>query len=127
MSAAKIVSIIIAYSFFVMGVLPVYAADSSEIFPSGQPPSEQKLRIGVIGSGRMGGTVGRLWVQAGHEVMFASRNPGELRSITQRLGPNASAGTPLEAARFGTVLFLATPHRALEGLGMQLRPGQTGP
>ena len=45
-----------------------------------------KSKIGVIGSGRIGGTIGGLWVKAGHPVMFASRHPEELKSLTDSLG-----------------------------------------
>ncbi|MGB8338145.1 MAG: NAD(P)-binding domain-containing protein, partial [Burkholderiales bacterium] len=36
--------------------------------------TKKPLKIGVIGSGHVGGTIGELWVKAGHEVMFSSRN-----------------------------------------------------
>jgi predicted dinucleotide-binding enzyme len=36
------------------------------------------MRIGVIGAGSLGGTVGRLWVRAGHEVLFPSRHPDKI-------------------------------------------------
>ncbi len=36
-----------------------------------------KLKIGVIGSGHIGGTIGGLWVKAGHSVLFSSRHPEE--------------------------------------------------
>jgi len=38
-------------------------------------------RIGIIGAGSLGGTVGRLWVKAGHEVMFSSRHPEQLQAM----------------------------------------------
>ena len=41
-----------------------------------QTPSKSK--VGVIGSGHIGGTVGELWVKSGHEVLFSSRHPDEL-------------------------------------------------
>jgi hypothetical protein len=47
----------------------------------------QPMRIGTIGAGSLGGTVGRLWVQAGHEVMFSSKNADELVPMTRQLGP----------------------------------------
>src|SRR3954470_11942059 len=46
-----------------------------------------KLRIGTIGAGRIGGTVGGLWVKAGHPVMFSSKNPEEGKELAARLGP----------------------------------------
>ena len=78
------------------------------------------LRIGVIGSGRVGGTVGTLWVKAGHEVMFSSLDLEHDRKLAASIGPGARAGTPKEAAAFGEVLFFAVPYAALPGLGRDL-------
>jgi predicted dinucleotide-binding enzyme len=84
------------------------------------------MRIGVIGAGSLGGTIGRLWVQAGHEVMFSSRHPEELASLVRDLGPRASAGTPQQAAKFGTILLFAVPYDALPQLGRDLQPAIRG-
>jgi predicted dinucleotide-binding enzyme len=79
-----------------------------------------KLRIGVIGSGRVGGTIGELWVKAGHEVMFSSLDIEHDRKLAAGIGSGARAGTPKEAAAFGEVLFVAVPYAALPGLGRDL-------
>jgi 8-hydroxy-5-deazaflavin:NADPH oxidoreductase len=76
-----------------------------------------KLRIGVIGSGHIGGTIGGLWVKAGHPVLFSSRHPDELKDLVAGLGPLARAGTVAEAIAFGDVLFVAIPYGALPQLG----------
>ena len=76
-----------------------------------------KLRIGVIGSGHIGGTIGGLWVKAGHPVLFSSRHPEELKGLVAGLGPLARAGTVAEAIAFGDVLFVAIPYGALPQLG----------
>lgn len=78
------------------------------------------LKIGVIGSGRVGGTVGTLWVKAGHEVMFSSLDLEHDRKLAGGIGAGARAGTPKEAAAFGEVLFFAVPYAALPGLGKNL-------
>jgi predicted dinucleotide-binding enzyme len=78
------------------------------------------LKIGVIGSGRVGGTVGTLWVKAGHEVMFSSLDLEHDRKLAASIGPRARAGTPKQAAAFGEVLFFAVPYSALPGLGRDL-------
>ena len=78
------------------------------------------LKIGVIGSGRVGGTVGALWVKAGHEVMFSSLDIEHDRKLAAGMGAGARAGTPKEAAAFGEVLFFAVPYAALPGLGRDL-------
>jgi hypothetical protein len=87
-----------------------------------RPASAQagKMRIGIVGSGRVGGTLGGVWVKAGHEVMFSSRNIGHDRALAARLGRNARAGTPREAAAFGGVLLVSVPYRALPEVGKEL-------
>jgi predicted dinucleotide-binding enzyme len=74
------------------------------------------MRIGIIGAGMIGSTVGKLWIDAGHEVRFASRHPEELLSLAKRLGKSASAGTPAEAAAFGEVVMVSVPLIALSEL-----------
>lgn len=82
--------------------------------------SDRGLRIGVIGSGRVGSTVGTLWAKAGHEVMFSSLDIAHDRALAASVGPGAQAGTPKEAAIFGEVLFFAVPYTALPALGRDL-------
>src|SRR5215475_4689317 len=60
---------------------------------SGQTTSASKMKIGVIGSGHIGGAIGGLWTKAGHPVFFSSRHPEELRDLIAGLGPLAQAGT----------------------------------
>ncbi|QHF44864.1 NADP oxidoreductase [Pseudomonas sp. S35] len=86
----------------------------------------EKQRISVIGAGSHGGTIGQLWVKAGHEVMLSSRNPGELDALVKQLGPLASAGTPQQAAAFGSVILFAVPYNALPQLGRDLAPALRG-
>ena len=79
-----------------------------------------KMRIGVVGSGRVGGTLGGVWVKAGHQVMFSSRNIEHDKQLAGRLGSNARAGTPREAAAFGEALLVSVPYRALPEVGKDL-------
>jgi predicted dinucleotide-binding enzyme len=83
--------------------------------------SKKQLKIGVIGSGRIGGTLGELWVKAGHEVLFSSRHPDELQELAERLGPTARAGMPLEAAAFGEVILISIPYHAVPQVGRDLQ------
>src|SRR5438874_2417458 len=48
---------------------------------SGQTASPPKLKIGVIGAGHIGGTIGGLWIKANHPVFFSSRHPEELQEL----------------------------------------------
>src|SRR4051812_13168806 len=76
-----------------------------------------KLKIGVIGSGNIGATVGALWVKAGHQVLFSSRNPEKLKELVEGLGPLARAGTVQEALSFGDVVLLGVPYGAYPQIG----------
>ncbi len=69
------------------------------------------MRIGVIGIGMVGGTLGRRWAKEGHEVMFGVREPSseKVGRLLADSGENARAGTVAEAASFGEVVALATP------------------
>jgi len=84
------------------------------------------VKIGIIGAGGIGSTVGKLWVDAGHEVLFASRHREGLDSLTTRLGPRASAGTPVEAARFGEVVMVTVPLAAVPGLARDVASALAG-
>jgi 8-hydroxy-5-deazaflavin:NADPH oxidoreductase len=83
---------------------------------SGQAASN-KVKIGVIGAGHIGGTIGALWTKAGHPVFFSSRHPEELQDLVGRLGPLAQAGTVDQAIGFGDVVFIAVPYGALPQIG----------
>jgi 8-hydroxy-5-deazaflavin:NADPH oxidoreductase len=68
------------------------------------------MKIGILGSGRIGAVAARLFVVAGHEVAIAnSRGPESLQALVQELGPQAHAMTAIDAARFGDVVLLAVP------------------
>jgi 8-hydroxy-5-deazaflavin:NADPH oxidoreductase len=85
-----------------------------------------KAKIGVIGSGKIGGTIGGLWVKDGHPVMFSSRHPEELKDMVASLGSLAQAGTVAQAISFGDVLFIAVPYRALPEIGKENEAGLKG-
>jgi predicted dinucleotide-binding enzyme len=83
------------------------------------------MKIGVIGSGRIGSTIGGLWVKAGHEVMFSDRDPEAVKRAIAELGPRAKAGSVHEAASFGDAVLIAVPYAALPAIrdevGLRLR------
>lgn len=73
------------------------------------------MNIGVIGSGNMGSSLGKIWANNGHKVLFSySRDPRKLQALADSIGPNAQAGTPAEAAQFGEVVLLSVPWSALD-------------
>ena len=68
------------------------------------------MDIGIIGSGKMGAGLGRLWARHGHHVMFSySRRQEKLDALVLEIGSHARSGTPRDAVGFADVLFLAVP------------------
>lgn len=66
------------------------------------------MRIGILGSGLMGGKLGTLFARAGHEVVFSyARSAQKLKRLARDAQGNARAGTPAEAARDAAALLLA--------------------
>jgi 8-hydroxy-5-deazaflavin:NADPH oxidoreductase len=66
------------------------------------------MRIGILGSGLMGGKLGTLFARAGHDVVFSyARSEQKLKRLAREAQGNARAGTPNEAAREADALLLA--------------------
>lgn len=66
------------------------------------------MRIGILGSGLMGGKLGTLFARAGHEVVFSySRSKEKLQQLARNAGPGARAGTPAEAAQGADAVLVA--------------------
>jgi predicted dinucleotide-binding enzyme len=65
------------------------------------------MKIGIIGAGKVGGGLGKLWVRAGHQVLFSSRHPKRLRVLVEEAGPGAYVGDVGDAALFGDVILFS--------------------
>jgi predicted dinucleotide-binding enzyme len=90
------------------------------------PQTRHPRRIGIIGSGQQGGNIGLLWAKAGHDVLFSSRHPEELKDLVARAGAKAKAGLPEDAAKFGEVVLIAVPYGALPQVGKDYAPLMKG-
>ena len=81
------------------------------------------MKIGIVGSGHVGGTLGTRWAQAGHKVIFGSRDPASeaIKKLVAGAGGTAKAATQKEAAAASDVVLLSTPwaaaREAVEALG----------
>jgi predicted dinucleotide-binding enzyme len=82
--------------------------------------AQKPMRIGIIGSGRIGSTFGGLWVKAGHEVMFSDRDPEQVKRAMEGLGPRAKAGSVQEAVAFGDAILISVPYGALPAIQQQV-------
>lgn len=76
---------------------------------------KDSMRIAVIGTGNVGGTLGTRWAQGGHQVIFGSRKPQaeDVRAVLSTAGPNSRVATPREAAHSSDVVVLAVPWPAV--------------
>jgi 8-hydroxy-5-deazaflavin:NADPH oxidoreductase len=75
------------------------------------------MKIGIIGSGNIGGTAAKLFAKADHEVAISnSRGPESLKSFVSSVGPNIKANTVEDAIKFGEVILLAIPWRRMQDL-----------
>ena len=92
--------------------LVLAASAAAPAFAQGKP-----LRIGIIGTGRIGGALATHWTKAGHDVLMSSRHPDELAPLAKSLGPRARVGTPKEAAGFGEVVLVSVPYAAIPQIG----------
>src|SRR3954467_12092555 len=95
-------------------LLAVTAAAVLPAFAQGKP-----IKIGVIGSGRIGSTFGGLWAKAGHEVMFSDRDAEQAKKAAEAAGPRARAGRVEEAVVFGEAVLTAVPYGALPAIAQQ--------
>jgi predicted dinucleotide-binding enzyme len=83
------------------------------------------MKVGIIGAGMIGQATATRLVAAGHEVMISnSRGPETLADIELSLGQSAHAGTTEDAARFGDVVLVAIPLRAIGSLPADELAGQ---
>lgn len=74
------------------------------------------MNMAIIGSGQIGGTLGRAWAKKGHRVTFGSRDPqgDRIRALLESIGPNASAASVQEASLSGDLVVLAVPGTEIE-------------
>jgi hypothetical protein len=97
--------------FLLLASLPVTIAMAADA------PAPRPMKIGVIGTGDIGGALARHWARAGHQLLISSRHPEQLHALAAELGPNVKAGTPREAAAFGEVVLVSVPYHATPQVG----------
>ena len=75
---------------------------------------DARLRIGILGSGPAGRTLGSGLLGRGHQVMIGTRDPAKLRQWSATAGPAAQVGSFADAARFGELILLSVLGSAAE-------------
>ncbi len=83
------------------------------------------MKIGIIGAGKIGGTLARLFAQAGHEVAISnSRGPDTLAELVDEIGHGVQAMTVADAAAFGDVVVVSIPLRAYRDVPVKETAGK---
>jgi len=78
-------------------------------------------KIGIVGSGHIGGSLGVMLAKAGYEVLFSSRHPEKLLGLAKQAGARASTGPVATAIAFGDVVLLSVPLKAIPELDEGIR------
>src|SRR5690242_5326113 len=83
------------------------------------------MKIGIIGAGKIGGTLARLFAQAGHEVAISnSRGPDTLAELVDEIGHGVQAMTVADAAAFGDVVVVSIPLHAYRDIPVKETAGK---
>jgi predicted dinucleotide-binding enzyme len=98
-------------------VMVVAFATASSLAVPATAEESKALRIGVIGTGNIGGTLATHWAHAGHELVISGLDPEALKPLAAKLGTKVRVGTPREAAAFGEVVLISIPYGALPQVG----------
>lgn len=65
------------------------------------------MKVGILGSGIVGQTLGSGFIKYGHQVKIGTSNPNKLNDWIKNSGTNASIGSFADAASFGEIIILA--------------------
>jgi NADPH-dependent F420 reductase len=80
------------------------------------------MNIGILGTGKMGAGLGKLWAEVGHRVCFGSRDREKARALAYHVESEAVGGSYAEAVAFGEVIILAVPWTTAEDTVKALAP-----
>ncbi len=83
-------------------------------------------KIGIVGSGRIGGNLGILLARAGYEILYSSRHPDKLEDLVRASGSRSRAGTVEEAIAFGDVIILSVPLKAIHEFDLNIKRALQG-
>jgi len=71
------------------------------------------MKIGIIGSGNMGGALAKLWADKGHNILITSTSPEQTEAVAKSIGNNVITGSTAEAVSYGDVVVFAFPYESL--------------
>ena len=76
---------------------------------------DQTETIAIIGTGNVGSTLGKIWAEAGHRIIFGSRTPdsNRVRELIDQIGNGATATTQMAAAQQAAIILIPVPPTAI--------------
>jgi hypothetical protein len=82
------------------------------------------MKIGILGAGNVGRTIGKGLTEAGHRVLLGSRNPLDAKHFSwkQEAGESGDIASFDEAARFGEIVMIALPWSCLQDVVKTIDP-----
>ncbi len=89
------------------------------------------MKIAVLGTGRMGGGLARLWAKAGEDVIVGSRDAAKAQALAAEIakgqpGARVQGVDNAGAAKAGEVVVLAVPYKQIAPLLRKLKPALKG-
>jgi 8-hydroxy-5-deazaflavin:NADPH oxidoreductase len=96
-----------------LALVPLSAVNGADAAAESAKP----LKIGIIGTGDIGGALARHWAKSGHQLVISSRHPEQLQALATELGSKVKVGTPREAAAFGDVVLVSVPYFSTPQVG----------
>jgi len=72
------------------------------------------MKVGIIGTGNVGTSLGKMWAENGYDIFFGSRDPVGVTKLVKKIGLNVKGGTYNEAAQHGEALLLAIPWSSVQ-------------
>jgi len=102
--------------------LLIGATIAAVALPAAAVAQTGKPKIGFIGAGHIGGTLAKIWTEAGYQVMLSARNLVPVKELAARLGRNAQVGTPRRRRPGATWWSLPCPMRHFRRLAATMPP-----
>ena len=75
---------------------------------------KKKMKIGIIETGNVGTSLGKIWAENGQDIFFGLRNPKGISNLIDEIGIKAKGGSYEEAAQYGDVILLAIPWSSVQ-------------
>ena len=72
------------------------------------------MKIGIIGSGNMGGSLAKFWAEKGHSVLLTSTSPEQTAEVAKSIGHNTVTGSTSDAVSYGDIVVFAFPYESLK-------------